>query len=134
MDANERARRYRARKRGEDVPKAQPGPKPGFKQSPEHVAKRAQWGPEHHAWMGENITEKGGRSRAQRRYRDIGPCWDCGAEKAERHHIDGDTANNDLSNIAIVCRRCHMQRDGRLDDFIELAKLNQQRAVAARWR
>lgn len=133
MDANERARRYRARKRGEAIEKGRPGPKLGFRQSPEHVAKRTKWGPDHHAWAGGDISEKGGRSRAERRYRDIGLCWGCGSNRAERHHIDENTANNAPSNIAVLCRRCHMERDGRLDEFIELAKRNQPRAVAARW-
>uniref|UniRef100_A0A6M3J879 Putative homing endonuclease n=1 Tax=viral metagenome TaxID=1070528 RepID=A0A6M3J879_9ZZZZ len=136
MDKNalEAARRYRARRRGEDVPKRQPGPKPGYQQTAEHAEKRKRWGADHHAWMGENVSEKGGRSRATRRYPDIGPCWLCGSEPAERHHIDGDTANNSPSNIAIVCRKCHMASDGRLDEFRELARRNQPKAIAARWR
>jgi len=36
----ERAMRYRARKRGEAVPKVRGGPKLGYRQSEEHIAKR----------------------------------------------------------------------------------------------
>jgi len=40
MTPKERALRYRARKRGEDVPKVRGGPKLGYRQSKEHIAKR----------------------------------------------------------------------------------------------
>lgn len=86
----------------------------GYKQTPEHVAKRIQNGPDHPRWVGDAVSEKGGRSRAQRLYRQVGACTACGAERAERHHIDGNTANNETENIAILCRRCHMATDGRL--------------------
>lgn len=131
MDVNERARRYRARKRGEDVPKLQPGAKRGYVQSPDHVAKRIKSGEEHHAWKGEDVSELAGRSRALRWYAPQ-PCEACGVAKAERHHIDGNTANNSPSNIRFVCRRCHMAEDGRLERFVELAKKNQAKAIAAR--
>lgn len=110
-----------------------PGPKKGYKQSPEHVAKRVKWGAEHHAWKGNEIKQKSGRSRALRRFPKIGSCLGCGRKKAERHHVDGDTRNNDPSNIIALCRRCHMRADGRLEQFRKLAARNQPRAVAARW-
>lgn len=111
----EKARRHRARKRGEDVP-WQPRPS-GYSQSPEHVQKRADAirGSKHPRWIGDAVSEKGGRSRALRMYTDIGPCEGCGASDAERHHVDGNTANNAPENIGILCRRCHMTADGRLD-------------------
>lgn len=41
----------------------------------------------------------------------------CGLRPAiDRHHIDGDTTNNDRSNITLACRRCHMVLDGRMDE------------------
>jgi len=92
-----------------------PGVKPGYKQSPEHARKTsAKPGAAHHNWKGAAISEKGGRGRALHMYPDIGPCQRCGAEDAERHHRDGNTANNTPSNIRILCRRCHMLEDGRL--------------------
>jgi hypothetical protein len=127
----ERMRRYRARLRGEDIPREHGGTPKGYKQAADHVAKRKRFGAEHHGWVGEAVSEKGGRTRAQRLYRDIGPCWACGSEKSERHHIDGDTSNNAVANIAIVCRRCHMEADGRLDEFRELARRNHASTVAA---
>lgn len=110
-----------------------PGPKKGYKQSPEHIAKRKRWGKDHHAWKGDDVTVKAGRSRALRRVAS-GECEKCGADKAERHHIDGDTLNNTSENISLLCRRCHMETDGRLAAFTALAKENQPHAVAARWR
>ena len=96
----------------------------GYKQSPEHIAKRKRLGKEHHSWKGDNITEKGGRSRAQRMYPVIGNCKICNNKKSERHHIDGNTSNNEPSNIEIICRKCHMELDGRLARLIKLAKEN----------
>lgn len=103
--------RYRLRKKGIPVPFAPP--RSGFKQTPEHVAKRTRSGEEHYAWQGDAVSEKGGRKRALRAFPAIGPCA-CGEPKAERHHKDGNTANNDPSNIDILCRRCHMEADGRM--------------------
>ncbi len=110
-----------------------PGPKRGYKQAPEHVEKRKRFGADHHAWKGDDVSEKGGRTRALRSF-DAQPCESCGAEKTDRHHKDGNTANNAPENIVFLCRRCHMEADGRLDDVREQARRNQPAAVAARWR
>src|SRR3990167_254255 len=111
-----------------------PGPKSGYKQTAEHIQKRKRFGAKHHAWKGEAVSEKGGRTRAQRLYPAIGSCQQCGNQRAERHHRDDNTANNRKSNIAILCRRCHMQSDGRLAKFKLLAVRNLPKARAARWR
>ena len=110
----EKTRRYRARKAGVKTV-MQPRPR-GYTQTEEHKQKRLQSirGEGHPRWQGDSISEKGGRARALRMYRDIGPCQSCGDPKAERHHIDANTANNAPSNIAFLCRRCHMKEDGRL--------------------
>lgn len=68
-------------------------------------------------WKGDNAKVETGRARALSIYRDIGPCTRCGNPKSERHHIDGNTLNNNPKNIEVLCRRCHMQADGRLDKF-----------------
>jgi hypothetical protein len=61
------------------------------------------------------------RARAQRRYNIAGAtCENCGVPATDRHHIDGDTGNNDRSNIAILCRRCHMAADGRAVRLAEM--------------
>jgi len=91
------------------------GQRKGYKQTPEHVAKRIRTGKDHHSWKGDDICERSGRTRAGRIFDVIGPCEKCGKLKAERHHKDGNTANNSPANIEILCRRCHMIADGRLD-------------------
>ena len=101
-----RSQRHRLRKQGVDVPR-----KPmssGYKQAPEHVEKRKRRADASHHWVGDQVSKKGGRTRALRTFRDIGPCEECGAAKTERHHKDENPANNEPSNIAILCRRCHM--------------------------
>lgn len=78
-------------------------------------------GQSHYAWRGDDAQPKTKRERARRRYA-LGPCELCGKRGIERHHFDGDTGNNAASNIKILCRRCHMLSDGRLDAFIELGR------------
>ena len=73
-------------------------------------------------WKGSDVTPEAGRHRARRRYVTVGPCRICGNPKAERHHKDGNTLNNDPDNIDIVCRRCHMGEDGRLEKLSEMGK------------
>ena len=69
-------------------------------------------------------------------YPVIGPCVVCGNPKAERHHWDGNTLNNDPENIVILCRRCHMQTDGRLVKILKLGLSNLPKAIqkAAEYR
>jgi hypothetical protein len=96
---------------------SRPGPKPGTKKTPEHLANikaALPRGTRHHNFKGDAAKEKTGRTRAQMLYTAIGPCERCGAGNAERHHRDGNTLNNAPTNIAILCRRCHMEEDGRL--------------------
>lgn len=66
-----------------------------------------------HGWKGDAAGKDAGRVRARNRYR-LGPCEHCGKPACDRHHKDGNTLNNETSNIAILCRRCHMVVDGRL--------------------
>jgi hypothetical protein len=86
-----------------------------YKRTTEHKARmsKAVSGERNHNWKGEKASQESGRCRCNRLYRDIGPCILCGNPKSERHHIDGNTLNNDPSNIMICCRKCHMQQDGR---------------------
>jgi hypothetical protein len=67
-----------------------------------------------------DATDSAKRMRLHRRLRDLGTtCSRCGETKSlERHHIDGDPGNNDLGNISVLCRRCHMEVDGRLAAFV----------------
>lgn len=61
-------------------------------------------------WKGDAVTAKVGRDRARRWHQTTRPCAVVGCEsKPERHHKDGDTKNNDVSNIEWLCHRHHMQ-------------------------
>jgi hypothetical protein len=43
-------------------------------------------------------------------------CERCGVvPPLDRHHKDGNPRNNDRSNIACLCRRCHQTVDGRIE-------------------
>ena len=64
-------------------------------------------------WGGNNVNTNSGRDRAQRMYPPR-PCRICGGV-AERHHKDDDTLNNEPSNIDFLCRKHHMEADGRMD-------------------
>lgn len=56
-----------------------------------------------------------GHRRAQVRYPILGVCEQCGEKPAfDRHHKNGDVFDNTRSNLAFLCRRCHMSIDGRL--------------------
>jgi ribosomal protein L40E len=101
-------------------------------QTPDHVAKRARYGEHHHHWAGDAVSEKGGRTRAIRVY-DPQVCVKCGASPADRHHSDGNTANNSQENIAFLCRHCHMELDGRLALARERIRIIQPKGVEARW-
>lgn len=72
-------------------------------------------------WKGDSVGLKSARARALRWFAG-GVCGKCGTRKAERHHKDGNTRNNDKSNIDLLCRRCHMQEDGRLKNFNEMRR------------
>lgn len=67
-------------------------------------------------WKGDAALPTTKRQRAQKSY-PLGACQDCGDPATDRHHRDGDTGNNAPANIAILCRRCHMRIDGRLEQL-----------------
>lgn len=107
------------------------GQRKGYKQSAEHIARRKRFGPEHPNWVGDAVSVKSGRSRAARAFPVIGACVKCGNAKAERHHKNGNTADNRPENIEIVCRRCHMEEDGRLAKFTASSMANLELARAS---
>jgi hypothetical protein len=51
-------------------------------------------------WKGNQVCKDRGRERARSWIKVTPPCEVCGSPKSERHHKDGNTLNNDLSNIA----------------------------------
>jgi hypothetical protein len=76
---------------------------------------KVRWGTDHHYWKGDGARDDVKHARARRLYRVLGSCERCGGKATERHHKDDDAGNNARSNIAFLCRRCHMAEDGRLD-------------------
>jgi hypothetical protein len=64
-------------------------------------------------WKGDAAAPESQRARARRRYK-LGRCQHCGGPARDRHHVDGNPGNNEPSNGAELCRRCHMLVDGRL--------------------
>lgn len=52
-----------------------------------------------------------GRAKCRWLYPDIGACESCGEPAVDRHHKDGDTWNNNRSNLMFLCRRCHLDID-----------------------
>lgn len=72
-----------------------------------------------------------GRQQAQRLYPTLGVCAECEhAPARERHHWDGDTANNAPTNVVPLCSLCHHRIHGRHNEA-EMARLT---AAASRWR
>ena len=56
----------------------------------------------------------GGRLFARRWFAMPKLCERCKAcAPMDRHHKDGNTQNNDRSNLAFLCRKCHQKEDGR---------------------
>jgi hypothetical protein len=58
------------------------------------------------------------RQRATRGFPELGPCAKCNGKAVDRHHKNGDVTDNSPENIAMLCRRCHMETDGRLLRFV----------------
>ena len=68
----------------------------------------------HRQTLGERKRERArGHKQALKLFPHIGPCVECGDEKAERHHIDDNPLNNDPANIKALCRRCHTLEHGK---------------------
>ena len=80
---------------------------------------------QHYAWKGDQAQSQTKRDRARRRY-PLGPCEQCGEPGSDRHHKDEDTGNNNPENIKILCRKCHMLTDGRLEKLIVMVKVPRQ--------
>lgn len=77
-------------------------------------SKRAERNPK---WKGDQARHDTGHGRAQRKISLKGViCERCDeAPASDRHHIDANRLNNDPTNIMRLCRRCHMEEDGRLE-------------------
>lgn len=72
-------------------------------------------------WRGDEARPETKRRRAQKAFK-LGKCESCPKPATDRHHKDGNTGNNNPDNIKILCRRCHMKEDGRLDKFLSTCR------------
>lgn len=65
------------------------------------------------------VHDTPGHIEARRLY-PLSTCeWDgCERPAVDRHHRDGDSTNNSPENIARLCRKHHMEADGRLERFV----------------
>lgn len=83
-------------------------------------AARARWK--------DDPSDSAAHSRAVRMFALADACERCARTvPLERHHKDGNPANNEPSNIWILCRRCHMEVDGRADALVEAAMKNAEK-------
>jgi len=73
-------------------------------------------------WKEHTSKPISGRHRAESLYPNTKPCRLCGSSKTERHHIDGNTFNNSTENIDFLCRKHHMEEDGRLSIWLNRNK------------
>jgi hypothetical protein len=80
---------------------------------------------EHPNWIGDDIrSPDASRERVRKKYTQLGACERCREVNAtDRHHKDSNPFNNVRSNLAFLCRRCHMIEDGRLERFAALPKV-----------
>lgn len=64
-------------------------------------------GTSNHRWKGDDVGSSGGHARAIKMY-DATECAECGSVyRLQRHHIDRNPANNEESNIVILCEPHH---------------------------
>ena len=73
-------------------------------------------------WKGKNIIKATGGDRARRWHPNPKSCQLCGNLKTEIHHIDNNPLNNTQQNIMWLCRKHHMEIDGRLTEAIARVK------------
>jgi hypothetical protein len=65
-------------------------------------------GPMNATWKGDLVKHRAARNRAHARYPLPATCSQCGADgPIDRHHVDGNTRNNEQVNIAFLCKPCH---------------------------
>jgi hypothetical protein len=77
-----------------------------------------QRGADNPSWKGNRVKKDSGRERARKLY-TLGPCEHCGKPATDRHHKDDNPLNNDPGNVEMLCRRCHMLADGRMEAFVK---------------
>lgn len=60
-----------------------------------------------------NSEKNSGRKQAARVLTFLMICVGCGADAAERHHIDGNPTNNVKRNLVPLCGGCHQLAHGK---------------------
>ena len=78
----------------------------------------AMKGEKNHNWKGDKAGKNMGHIRAIKKFPKQ-PCEVCSNDHSERHHIDGNTLNNSPENIKFLCRKHHMELDGRLKQICQ---------------
>lgn len=92
------------------------------------IKKRGEAGAAHPSWKGNKVKPDTGRVRCKRLYPELGNCENCLNKPAiERHHKNGNTTDNERSNVLFVCRQCHMKLDGRWEKFRAWQKILRER-------
>jgi 5-methylcytosine-specific restriction endonuclease McrA len=71
----------------------------------------------HHGRRPDADPLRRGWAEARRLYPIEGQvCDECAdAPALDHHHRDGDPTNNARENVRLLCRRCHMVEDGRIE-------------------
>ena len=59
---------------------------------------------EKRSWKGDFANDDSKRGRARRKYA-ISACEMCEQKAIDRHHIDGNTGNNERGNLLFLCRK-----------------------------
>jgi len=84
------------------------------------TALRQRTGAANREWNNFSSTKKAqGWDRAKRRF-PLGQCVRCSRPAIDRHHINNNPLDNRPENILVLCRRCHMELDGRMVRFSAL--------------
>jgi hypothetical protein len=73
-------------------------------------------------WKGDSALPQTGRNRASRWFGSKGKCEKCGNIAHDIHHRDGSTLNNSSDNVIRLCRKCHMEEDGRMKNFVSIER------------
>lgn len=63
----------------------------------------------------QNVHPHQGRYRARTLVTKVA-CYRCGTttRRLDVHHVDGNTLNNEPSNLMVLCRPCHLREEGRV--------------------
>lgn len=77
-------------------------------------------------WCGTNATYASKHDRIVRRKLVLGPCEKCGANGYDRRFRDGNPDDYSEKNIETLCRRCSMEKDGRLAKLKALPPMSKQ--------